>query len=261
MLSPWHRILESAGDAHLVQFYGSDHESLVSNVSRYFADGLAAGEPGLIIATDAHNGMFQKALRLEPGQQVLYLEASETLAKFMIAGQPDWNRFYSVIGEALHTLRQPTNAVSIRAYGEMVGMLWTAGQFAAAVRLEQFWNRLLSRSRANLYCGYPIDVLSSGFHPRNIDALLCNHTHVIPGIDGGFESFVLGAIEDVLPGEYAAVRAALARRNSAWALLPRGEAAILALRNRAPHEADEILSIAKTRYAAVAKLDSAPTRS
>jgi hypothetical protein len=243
--SPWSRILESAHDGHFVQFYGSDEGALTRNVTKYFRDGVDSGEPGLIIATQVHLASFEKTL----GHGVIFLDARETLARFMVFGHPDWERFQDVIDAALHTLRESAPGATIRAFGEMVGILWAAGQFAAAIRLEQFWNRLLNRDGVNLYCAYPIDILSSGFHSKNVDALLSNHTHILPGIDGGFESFIFEAMHDILGGDSARIRAATSNPKASWGLMPPSEALLLALRDHAPHQADEIVSIARARYA------------
>ena len=47
------------------------------------------------------------------------------------------------------------------AFGEMVGLLWIERQQAAAIRLEQYWNEVLTGSTASLFCAYPIDVFDA----------------------------------------------------------------------------------------------------
>jgi len=64
-------------------------------------------------------------------------------------GQPDWDLFRRVIGDALRALRPRTGTGSIRAYGEMVGLLWGAESYEAAGRLEEYWNRC---SKAAAFC-------------------------------------------------------------------------------------------------------------
>jgi hypothetical protein len=43
---------------------------------------------------------------------------------------------------------------TIRAYGEMVDVLWKAGQTDAAITLEMLWNSLASKHPFSLLCGY-----------------------------------------------------------------------------------------------------------
>jgi hypothetical protein len=62
----------------------------------------------------------------------------------------------------------------------MVGLLWSARQFSAAIRLEQFWNKLLARSSFHLYCAYSIDVSEKQFQTHALDGVLSTHTHLIP---------------------------------------------------------------------------------
>lgn len=49
----------------------------------------------------------------------------------------------------------------IHVYGEMVAVLWDAGQVAAAVELEARWNALASRFTFALLCGYPATSLAA----------------------------------------------------------------------------------------------------
>jgi hypothetical protein len=67
----------------------------------------------------------------------------------------------------------------LRVYGEMVGLLWQAGEYPAAIRLEQLWHRLMKAVDFSLYCAYPIDIFGRGFEAGLIDALLCAHTHLL----------------------------------------------------------------------------------
>lgn len=76
-----------------------------------------------------------------------------TLGRFMLAGQPDWDAFENTIAAAMRSVRPAHDRAGLRAYGEMVGVLWKNRQFSAAVRLPQFWNRLLSRMSFTLFCG------------------------------------------------------------------------------------------------------------
>jgi MEDS: MEthanogen/methylotroph, DcmR Sensory domain len=112
--------------------------------------------------------------------QVVLIDAQQTLSQFLVAGQPDWQRFESVIRAAMLQVHPTKRAEGLRAYGEMVGILWKARQFAAAVRLEQLWNKLLEQSSFSLYCAYAIDVFGKEFEVGNLDGVLGTHTHLIP---------------------------------------------------------------------------------
>jgi hypothetical protein len=72
----------------------------------------------------------------------------------MVDGSPDPDLFASYIGTVLTQLGKIKPAATVRAYGEMVDVLWRAGQTEAAVKLEILWNALASRYRFSLLCGY-----------------------------------------------------------------------------------------------------------
>jgi MEDS: MEthanogen/methylotroph, DcmR Sensory domain len=172
------------------------------------------------------------------------------LARFMVNGQPDWDLFQNAVKEAMQGLQPWAEHAGLRAYGEMVGILWNARQFAAAVRLEQFWNKLLSQSRFSLYCAYAIDVFGKEFQISALDSLLCAHTHVVPAeTDGRLEASLNTAMEEVLGPKTGGLRVLIkANYRPSWAVLPAGEGIALWLRNNLPEQADRILSRARQLY-------------
>jgi signal transduction histidine kinase/ActR/RegA family two-component response regulator len=160
---------------HLVQFYERD-EVLVEAVTRFVQAGLARGEAVIVIATAAHRAALDD--RTGARGRYITLDAEATLAKFMIGGQPDAARFADSVGRVVRAAG--TDAVAVRAFGEMVAVLWQQGNTEAAVRLEQLWNQLARELPFSLFCAYPM----SGFRaaadaPRFLE--LCTaHSHVIP---------------------------------------------------------------------------------
>jgi KaiC/GvpD/RAD55 family RecA-like ATPase len=189
-MSPWERLIAKPhARAHLVQLCEpEDKTSLVRNVSLYVSEGLKRGDGVLLIAAAENRDAFLGELgRLGvdtpsamDAKRLVCVDAQETLAQFMRAGQPDWDRFETVVRQAMREVRPARDHGALRAYGEMVGLLWSARQFSAAVRLEQFWNKLLARSSFNLYCAYSIDVSEKQSQIHALDGVLSTHTHLIP---------------------------------------------------------------------------------
>ena len=132
----------------------------------------------------------------------------------------------------------------------MVGILWQAGNRAAAVELEGLWNELLARETCRLFCGYPIDVFGDDFRPADLDGVLCAHTHLVPGLGGdALGSAVDRAMDDVLAGSSAEMRRLMKPNyRPAWAAIPRGEGLVLWIRNNLPNAASDILERAKAYY-------------
>jgi hypothetical protein len=244
--------------AHVVQLYGSDERTLARHVSLYLIEGLKRRDGLLVIATEEHTEAFIQELErlgVDPeaavGEgQLIFLDAQAMLARFMTGGQPDWNLFESAILATIGDLQTRPRQGGLRAYGEMVGVLWRAGKYAAAIRLEQFWNQLLSSHSFNLYCAYPIDVFSSEFQIAALDALLCAHTHVVPaGVTGDLETAINRSMDDLLGRRAEGLRQLMhSNLRPSWAVIPRAEANILWLRNNLPDEAESILDRARLYY-------------
>jgi len=263
MSSAWDKVIDRpAAQGHLVQIYDEGNErSLVRNVGRYLAEGLRAGDGLLVIAGAEHNEAFRRELD-ESGADTAcairegwlkFFDAQETLAKFMVGGNPDWRRFEAAVGAAMRQVRKVDAGAGMRAYGEMVGILWKARQFSAAIRLEQFWNKLLSRSTFSLYCAYSIDVFGKEFQVSALDGVLCTHTHLVPAeTNGNLEAAMNRAMEQVLGEKASALRVLIkANYRPSWALMPTGEAIALWLRNNLPNQSDEILGLARQHYHAL----------
>src|SRR6478672_3445708 len=121
---------------HVVQFY-QDDKFLIDAVSGFVGSALAAGDATVLIATAAHREGVEQVLRkrgLEIGQaarqgRFIELDATETLAQFMVNGLPDEERFKKVIGAQL--AQAAASVVGerrrIAAFGEMVNILWATG--------------------------------------------------------------------------------------------------------------------------------------
>jgi hypothetical protein len=142
-----------------------------------------------VIATSEHaDAMLRQlgkvsaeALPAERDGRLVVLDARATLDRFMVHGQPDHDLFRSVVGSVLQDVRARSVSGRVRAFGEMVGLLWAEGQQSAATRLEEYWNELLSGSTFSLYCAYPIDIFDGGPEAAGLEAVLSAHTHLYAG--------------------------------------------------------------------------------
>ena len=159
MLSCGELLDQPEPEGHFVQLYGKDDRALTRNVARYLSEGLRRGDGILVIATADHRGMLVRKLKEERAYskavlegRLVFLDAAATLARFMVDGEPDRGRFESVVGEALNGVQSRAVHTGVRAYGEMVGLLWVGGERAAAVHLEELWNQLLESSTVSLFC-------------------------------------------------------------------------------------------------------------
>ena len=186
-MSSWTELLEQPEPGqHMVQLYGSDDQLLTRHVGRYLAEGLRRGDGLLLIATRAHTEAIVRGLEAEGGDcaaaaadgSFLVLDAEATLAKFLVDGRPSRELFDDVVGTAVRGVHPRVPGGSLRAFGEMVGVLWSAGQATAAAELEEFWNPLLEQQAASMFCAYPIDVFHGECEGDDFRTLAAAHTHV-----------------------------------------------------------------------------------
>jgi hypothetical protein len=153
--------------SHIVHFYADDFE-LAASIARYAADGLDAGQAVVVIAKPAHLASVRDALvaiGVDPDSGNVHLfDASATLGQFMKDGLLDRDRFSELVGGTLRAAASGRSGV--RAYGEMVEILWQRGDVTGALALEGLWNGLARELSFSLYCAYRQDVVAQGVKAR-----------------------------------------------------------------------------------------------
>jgi hypothetical protein len=246
---------QSEQRGHLVQFYEADNQLLVGNVSQHLAESLERGGGGMIVATPEHCAAFVAGLAergIDAGAardagRLTLLDAAETLAQFLVNDYPDAERFDQSIGATLRQALAGSNGNGLRVYGEMVGLLWKARQYPAAIRLEQLWNKLRGSHDFDLFCAYQVDIFDKQF--GSMGALLCAHTNVLPfGPASRLEHALNRAIDELLDPSHTGLRARASASHPSLPAMQSGEALILWLHHNLPGSADAILSRAREYY-------------
>lgn len=155
-----HQLVDAHGVcAHGVVLYESDAE-LVGEVAKHISEALVHGDRAMVIATAQHRVALLE--RLAPELRVLaeqcgllnIMDAQETLALIMRDGVPDAGLFDLHVGAVVRAglKDQP----GLRAYGEMVALLWRDGNVIGALQLEDLWNDLQRECSFSLLCAYPL---------------------------------------------------------------------------------------------------------
>jgi hypothetical protein len=145
---------------HAVQIYGDD-EVFFDTLEGFVAGGIEAGEAAIVIATPVHlralEGRLQnRGISLSIAlsrQHYIPLDAEETLDQFMVQGWPDEDLFNELVMDLLKRAKGPGRRV--RAFGEMVALMWAKGMNGATVRLEHLWHQFCHREGFALFCAYP----------------------------------------------------------------------------------------------------------
>ena len=170
---------------HRVQFYDTD-DFLVDAIVSYVKAGLAANETVLVIATAEHWQSAKAKLaagsdavaRAEAAEQLIARDAAAMLELFMVGETPDASRFQATVGEIVRTCRKTGRR--LRAFGEMVALLWDSGNRAGAVALEELWNQLLREHEFALFCAYRITQFRGQGDDSKFAEICKCHTQVIP---------------------------------------------------------------------------------
>jgi anti-sigma regulatory factor (Ser/Thr protein kinase) len=177
---------------HVVQFYDDDSD-LARAVGAYLTQALRAGDIGVVIATQAHRAAFREELVLAgltvgevDSDTIVWLDAAETMARFMPDGRIDRDAFQDVVGGVVRAASQSGRAKRsgsatgrVRAYGEMVALLWDAGDVLGAIELEKLWNELAREFEFSLWCAYRGHSLAVDEHADELHDVCHLHTCVI----------------------------------------------------------------------------------
>ena len=174
---------EIAPCEHIAQFYEHD-DVLLDALAGFVAGGLKPGESTIVIATPEHLEALERRLAASSGELVtammedryIALDANDALARFMVNHWPDEQLFVDFVTGLLQRAR--ANGNRVRAFGEMVALLWANGDAGATVRLEHLWQQFCQSQSFSLFCAYP----KAGFtkDPSKSLAEICEaHSRII----------------------------------------------------------------------------------
>lgn len=175
---------------HDVQFYDGE-DFLAREVAKFLAEGIRAGQPLIIIATESHRRQFARRLRelgfdadeYYFGSNTLWLDASNTLRAIMEDGMPNRELFEATLGTVFDRVLAKRSYLVVRAYGEMVDLLWKDGNVEGAIALEEMWNALAARYSFTLLCAYSMGNFSEEAHTASFQRICGQHTHALPTED------------------------------------------------------------------------------
>jgi hypothetical protein len=154
---------EVASDEHVVQLYDNE-ETFLDMLAGFAGSGFKAGDSVILIATASHLEGLAKRMKahgihvdsLIENNQYIPLEAEHTLSLLLADDYPNEKLFMEVIGQTVKRARK--NNRKIRAFGEMVAILWKKNQTEATIALEELWNKFCTQEALTLFCAYPRDI-------------------------------------------------------------------------------------------------------
>jgi anti-sigma regulatory factor (Ser/Thr protein kinase) len=151
---------------HGVSFYAHD-QGIVDELARFVADGVQREGRAVVVATYKHLETLVGTLRamgLDPDApsvagRLFLLDAEQTLRSFTTDSRLDRGRFRANVVQRV--IEAGADGAPVRVFGEMVALLWEAGDVQGALALEAMWNGLLSQHDFELMCAYPASLIET----------------------------------------------------------------------------------------------------
>jgi hypothetical protein len=156
----------SAPKNHDLQLYPND-EALVTSLADYVAAGFNKEECVVVIATLEHLEAVRRRLANDFDldlaislDKYMPIDAATFLQTFLVNDWPVKDLFIKAVTPVLE--RAYAGKRAVRAFGEMVVLLWKKRLHGATVQLEQLWNDLAHHYDFKLLCAYPQSAFDHG---------------------------------------------------------------------------------------------------
>jgi hypothetical protein len=170
---------------HFVQFY-KNHSFIVDSAAEYFIHGLRSGGTCIAAATREHLGQIAQKIvgygidlkSLRKKGKYIELSAEEALPMIMINDIPDPALFQEVIGKVVG--RSVKKGQDLRIFGELVAVLCTSENYAAAASLENLWENLRKEHPFSLFCAYATARFNDNAPEIRMMDICRSHSVVIP---------------------------------------------------------------------------------
>ena len=146
---------------------------------------------------------------------LLLLDAKKTLRSFTTESGFDQDRFLA--GVVQQVIDAGADGAPVRVFGEMVGLLWEAGDVQGAITLEAMWNDLVPQLDFDLMCAYPASLIetSSLLEVRAVcdqhSSVHARHQHAAPDGDHAESSRMFLPVPESVRASRKFVVAALRR--------------------------------------------------
>ncbi len=176
---------EIASEDHLLQIYDNE-PAFLNSLEGFAGSGFLAKQSVIIIATETHAKVLNSRLttqgfdinKLIAEDQYIVLDAEELLQNFMVNGMPEEKRFMKLAAGIVHRAKKAGRKV--RAFGEMVAILFAEKNIEATIALEALWNKFCSKENICLFCAYP----KKGLGGQQLERICCEHSKIISGATG-----------------------------------------------------------------------------
>jgi signal transduction histidine kinase len=174
---------------HSVQFY-SEERFLLEASARFLGAALVHGEAGVVLASRQHRAGIAECLQrqgidLECARvtgKYVELDADEILSRITVAGHLEEARFLEIMGHVIVKAKAAVGGAqrNLAVFGEAVSILCARGEAAAALELEQFWDKLVRAHSFKLLCAYAANSFDRAADAEVFNKICAAHDHVFP---------------------------------------------------------------------------------
>ncbi len=174
---------EIAPREHILNIY-DDEYGFLNLLYGFVSGGFNARDSVVVIATSEHLNYLDARLKtdgydvfgLKLTDEYIPLDAEALLDQFMIRDSLDENLFFHVITNLLAKAKKQDRM--LRAFGEMVAILWTRGLKDTTMQLENLWNQYCTSEDFSLFCAYPKNIFDKT-HNHPVEDICCAHSRMI----------------------------------------------------------------------------------
>jgi hypothetical protein len=250
----WRKLLADPGEnGHIVQLY-QDADFYGEAISHFAAEGFARGEAIILVATQPNwqnisgrlRGKGFDVDRLFREGQLTLLDADATLPKFMEGDHPVDRMFKPLARQTIEKARAGGKYPRVRWWGEMVNVLYVAGNPKGSNRLEEYFDEVALEENVAVFCSFLMDKFDPKIYEQAFHDVCSTHSHVIPADDYARHRVTVNrAIAEVI-GE---IRGPLLQSLVSWkggrSLMPSSQAMLLWVRQHVPSQFESVLARAR----------------
>jgi len=253
--SSWKELLANPGPSgHIVQLY-QDADFYGEAISHFAAEGLARGESIIIVATAPNwtnisgrltSKGFSPAELFRRGQLTL-LDAEQTLPKFLVDDMPDAETFKGLAGGTIEQARAGGKFPRVRWWGEMVNLLYVAGNQRGSTRLEELFDEVAHEQSISIFCSFLMDKYDPKIYDRAFADVCRTHAHVIPAEDYALHRTIVDrAIGEVIgPIEGPLLKSIVSWAQGRASGMPTSQSILLWVKQAVPAKFDDVLACAR----------------
>ena len=188
-MNPTRQLINPSGN-HTVQICSTE-SSHIDLVTRYIKEGLCNGEAVFVIARPALREILKLKMdalsfdgqTLQDPDQIRFFDADFILSCLKSSRSLDERAFQQILVAPI--LNAQSVYKKVRAFGEMVDILWKQGQHDMVIQLLVYWRKLPDTQKLSLLCTYSLDKVAPHLYDESLERICKYYPYLVPQKDYG----------------------------------------------------------------------------